>query len=52
MVKLKINNYGVSISTLEEVFMKVGNLIDLTELEPKNNNSAENPRRDDAETDI
>ena len=32
LTELKVNNYGISISTLEEVFMKVGNLTDLSSL--------------------
>lgn len=41
LASLKVRNYGISISSLEEVFMKIGSLTDLSNLDqsdaPKKN---------------
>jgi len=36
LAQLKIRNYGISISSLEEVFMKIGNLDDLSNFGTQN----------------
>ena len=48
LASLKIRNYGISISSLEEVFMKIGSLTDLSNLDQSD---APKKNRNDSDSD-